>query len=99
MKLSQIYKLWLMTLLASTWIFVLTGCNHLMYPAVREPYMSKKFLVPPPEEVIIYIPQTENKSYLHAWYFPAQSEIKKGLSSTFMETVKISQLTLIFSNG
>jgi hypothetical protein len=78
MKLSQIYKLWLMTLLASTWIFVLTGCNHLMYPAVREPYMSKKFLVPPPEEVIIYIPQTENKSYLHAWYFPAQSEIKKG---------------------
>lgn len=74
MKLSRIYKLWLF----ATWIFVLTSCNHLLYPAVREPYMSKKFLVPPPQELAINIPNTDNKSYLHAWYFPAQSKIKKG---------------------
>jgi alpha-beta hydrolase superfamily lysophospholipase len=78
MKLSRIYKLWPLTLLAATWIFGLTGCNHLLYPAVREPFMSTKFLVPSPQELTINIPNTDNKSYLHAWYFPAQSKIKKG---------------------
>lgn len=74
MKLSQIYKIWLIL----GWIFVLSSCNHLLYPAVREPFMSKKFLVPEPQELVISIPNTDNKSYVHAWYFPAQSKIKKG---------------------
>lgn len=74
MKSSRIYKLWVIII----WILVLSSCNHLLYPAVREPYMSKRFLVPTPQEITIPIPLTENKSYLHAWYFPAQSKIKKG---------------------
>jgi uncharacterized protein len=74
MTLSRIYRFWLL----ASWIFVLTACNHLLYPAVREPFISKKFLAPPPQELAITVPNTDHKSYLHAWYFPAQSKIKKG---------------------
>lgn len=74
MKLSLIYKVWLLL----AWILVLTGCNHLLYPAVREPYIARRYLKPSPEELLISIPGMTDKSFLHAWYFPAESKIKKG---------------------
>lgn len=60
-------------------LLALSACNHLLYPATREPFISKKFLSPALQEINIDIPGTETKSFIHAWYFPAQSPTKKGL--------------------
>jgi alpha-beta hydrolase superfamily lysophospholipase len=57
-------------------ILVFTGCNHLLYPAERQPFIDKKLLKPSPKDISIPVGQS---SLLHAWHFLARSEIKKGL--------------------
>lgn len=53
-----------------------TSCNHLLYPAVREPFIDKKFIRPqPPVDVWIPVNKTEK---LHAWYFESSAKNKKG---------------------
>ncbi len=58
---------------------ILTGCTHLLYPAERQAFVVQSSIRPVPQD--IYIPVNENSltPYLHAWYFPAQSKLKKGL--------------------
>ncbi len=60
-----------------------TSCNHLLYPASRETFVSKKFLTPPPLDLTIPVYITPNSEqqigFLHAWHFPAQSKMTKGL--------------------
>ncbi len=51
-----------------------SGCNHLLYPAEREAYIASKYLKPVPQDIYIPVNETEK---IHAWYFPAQSKIKK----------------------
>lgn len=76
MILTRLYRLWCGFVL----FFSLSACNHLLYPASREPYISKKFLVPTPQELDIPVAfATEKGAFVRAWYFPAQSSIKKGL--------------------
>lgn len=61
------------------WVLFLTGCNHLLYPAERQPFVVQKSLRPVPQDIYIPINKNNESSYLHAWFFPAQSKIKKGL--------------------
>ncbi len=72
------FKIYLMSryivLLSSFLIF--TGCNHLLYPAERLPYIEAKYIKPPPQDIYISVNETEK---IHAWYFAAESKIKKGV--------------------
>ena len=61
------------------WTFALTGCNHLLYPADRHPFVEQQRLRPVPQDLSIPVFKEAATPYLHAWYFPAQSRIKKGL--------------------
>jgi pimeloyl-ACP methyl ester carboxylesterase len=67
------FTILLFSLCLSTAFF--SGCNHLLYPAERQAYIAGKYLKPVPQD--IYIPVNEAEK-IHAWYFPAQSKIKKG---------------------
>ena len=57
----------------------LSGCNHLLYPADRQPFVLQKSLRPVPQDVHIPVFKELENPFLHAWYFPAQSKAKKGL--------------------
>lgn len=65
----------------STWLglflsFLLMGCNHLLYPADRFPYMIPDQIKPKPQELKIDVSSSEQ---LHAWYWPSQTKEKKGI--------------------
>lgn len=89
MKWTRLYRLWYRKNTRSLRIIriiptlgmalLLTGCNHLLYPASRESFIDKNFLKPPPTDLTIPLMAPPENSYLHAWYFPAQSKTKKGL--------------------
>jgi uncharacterized protein len=55
---------------------ILTGCNHLLYPAERESYIEAKYIKPPPQDIYISVNDTEK---IHAWHFSSESKIKKGI--------------------
>ena len=55
------------------------GCNHLLYPADRHPFVVQKSLKPVPRDLYIPVYNETAEPFLHAWHFPAQSKIKKGL--------------------
>lgn len=55
------------------------GCNHLLYPADRHPYVLQKSLRPVPRDLSIPVYNQASDPFLHAWYFPTQTKIKKGL--------------------
>lgn len=55
------------------------GCNHLLYPAQRHVFVNKERLKPIPQDVYISVDKADKSSFLHAWFFPAQSKLKKGL--------------------
>ena len=57
----------------------LFSCNHLLYPADRQPYVLQKSLKPVPQDLYIPVYNETAEPNLHAWLFPAQSKIKKGL--------------------
>lgn len=67
---------------ASTWMglflsLLMMGCNHLLYPADRFPYLIPDQIKPKPQE--LQIPILNTAEHLHAWYWPSQSTQRKGI--------------------
>lgn len=59
--------------------YLIVGCNHLLYPAERQPFVVQKSIRPVPLDLSIPVYKNLTEPFLHAWYFPAQSKIRKGL--------------------
>ena len=53
------------------------GCNHLLYPGDRYPYLIPEQIKPIPQELKVELPI--KNEFLHAWYWPAQSSKTKGI--------------------
>ena len=60
-------------------LLFLTSCNHLLYPAERQAFVEQKSIRPIPQDIYIPVLKNDKNSFLHAWYFSANSKIKKGL--------------------
>lgn len=60
-------------------LLLVTGCNHLLYPAERQELVYRDKIRPKPLDVYIPVDEKNSNSFLHAWFFPAQSKIKKGV--------------------
>lgn len=73
----------MLTKLLLTLYFLLTlslvGCNHLLYPADRNPFVIQNSIKPVPRDIYIPVYKETKEPFLHTWYFPSQSKITKGL--------------------
>lgn len=63
--------------------FWFSGCNHLLYPADRMPYLIPEQIKPRPKDVRIPVGDPVNNESLHAWYFKHLSKNRKGIVVQF----------------
>lgn len=61
----------------------LSGCNHLLYPADRFPYIVPMQIKPRPTDVRIPVGEASQNESLHAWYFKQTQKERKGIVVQF----------------
>lgn len=71
--------------LAALTLFTLwfSGCNHLLYPADRFPYLIPEQIRPQPVDVRIPVGDPSQNESLHGWYFKQILKERKGIVVQF----------------